>query len=98
MKPTTISAEAFTHCHQRQEHIFNDFCMEAIKLLRKSPQGLTVAAVQKSVGMSYKTTMRVLALVAVERDGKFYPKPKGVRKSNRRFRHSLNLFLYQLQF
>lgn len=72
MKPTAISAEAFAQCHQRQEHIFNDFCMEAIKLLRKSPQGLTVATVQKSVGMSYKTAMRVLALVAVEKDGKFY--------------------------
>lgn len=58
MKSTTISTEAFIHCHQRQEHIFNDFCTTAIRLLKSNPQGLTVASVQKSAGMSYKTAGR----------------------------------------
>lgn len=67
-----ISVEALIHCHQRQELIFNDFCEAAIRLLKDNPHGMTSASVQRSVGMPYKTAMRVLALVAVEKDGKFY--------------------------
>lgn len=70
----SFDTEARLFCQQQQELIFNEFCMLAIKLLTKNPQGLTIANVQTCIGMSYKTAMRVLALVAVERDGKFYLK------------------------
>lgn len=70
----SLDTEARLYCQQQQELIFNEFCMQVIKLLTKSPQGLTIANVQSCVGMSYKTAMRVLALVAVEQDGKFYLK------------------------
>lgn len=69
-----FDTEARLFCQQQQELIFNEFCMQVIKLLTKNPQGLTIANVQTCIGMSYKTAMRVLALVAVERDGKFYLK------------------------
>lgn len=68
-----FDTEARLFCQQQQELIFNEFCNQVIKLLTKNPQGLTIANVQTCVGMSYKTAMRVLALVAVEKDGKFYP-------------------------
>lgn len=69
----SFDTEARLYCQQQQELIFNEFCMQVAKLLTKSHDGLTVANVQRCVGMSYKTAMRVLALVAVEKDGKFYP-------------------------
>lgn len=50
------------------------FCQERQELLRRNPMGLTVANTQRQIGMSYKAAMRVLALVAVEKDGKFYPR------------------------
>lgn len=70
----SLDTEARLYCQQQQELIFNEFCMQVAKLLTKSHDGLTVANVQRCVGMSYKTAMRVLALVAVEKDGRFYPK------------------------
>lgn len=70
----SLDTEARLYCQQQQELIFNEFCMQVAKLLTKSHEGLTIASVQKCVGMSYKTAMRVLALVAVETDGRFYPK------------------------
>lgn len=69
----SFDMDARLFCQQRQELIFNEFCTQVIKLLKKSPEGLTIANVQTCVGMSHKTAMRVLALVAVEKDGKFYP-------------------------
>lgn len=73
MDRKSFDTEARLFCQQQQELIFNEFCNQVIKLLTKNPQGLTIANVQTCIGMSYKTAMRVLALVAVEKDGKFYP-------------------------
>lgn len=72
MNRKLFDTEARLFCQQQQELIFNEFCMQVIKLLTKNPQGLTIANVQTCIGMSYKTAMRVLALVAVGKDGKFY--------------------------
>lgn len=55
---------------------FNDYCHLATKLLSSNPQGLTLPIIQSTVGMSAKTAKRVLAGVADEKDGKYYPKPK----------------------
>lgn len=56
---------------------FNDYCHLTDKLLSSNPQGLTLPTVQMSVGLSAKTARRILALVATERDGKYYPRHKG---------------------
>ena len=71
----SFDAEARLFCQQHQELIFNGCCMQVIRLLRKNPEGLTIANVQTCVSMSYKTAMQVLAAVAIERDGKFYHRP-----------------------
>lgn len=74
MGRTLMDMDARLYCQQQQELIFNEFCMQVIRLLRKNPEGLSAPNIQTCVGMSYKTAMRVLAVVAVERDGRFYPK------------------------
>lgn len=74
MSKTSMPMDARLFCQERQELVFNEFCLKVRRLLRHNPIGLTVANAQRQIGMSYKTAMRVLALVAVEKDGKFYPR------------------------
>ncbi|OOR89811.1 hypothetical protein [Moraxella bovis] len=74
MSRPSMVMDAQLFCQERQELVFNEFCLKVQQLLRHNPTGLTVANVQRQIGMSYKTAMRVLALVAVEKDGKFYPR------------------------
>ncbi|OAV32183.1 hypothetical protein AO367_0168 [Moraxella catarrhalis] len=69
-----MAMDARLFCQERQELIFNGCCMQVIRLLRKNPEGLSAPNIQKCVGMSYKTAMQVLAVAAIERDGKFYLK------------------------
>ena len=71
----SFDTEARLFCQQQQELIFNGCCMQVIRLLRKNPEGLSAPNIQKCVGMSYKTAMQVLAVAAIERDGKFYHRP-----------------------
>lgn len=74
MSRSSMAMDARLFCQERQELVFNEFCLKVKQLLRHNPTGLTVANTQRQIGMSYKTAMRVLALVAVEKDGKFYPR------------------------
>ena len=56
---------------------FNDYCHLTTRLLSTNPHGLTLPIIQTTVGMSAKTAKRVLAGVAKEKDGKYYPKTRG---------------------
>lgn len=67
-----MAMDARVFCQEQQELVFNEFYFKVQQLLRRNPAGLTVVNTQRQIGMSYKTAMRVLALVAVEKDGKFY--------------------------
>lgn len=69
---TSMAMDARVFCQEQQELVFNEFYFKVQQLLRRNPAGLTVVNTQRQIGMSYKTAMRVLALVAVEKDGKFY--------------------------
>lgn len=70
--PPDVIFQRNTRLQQR----FNDYCHLTNKLLSSNPQGLTLPVIQSTVGMSAKTAKRVLAGVADEKDGKYYPKPK----------------------
>lgn len=74
------SAEAVAFKNERLTLIFDGYCSLTRKLLGDNQQGLTLPIIQSTIGMSAKTAKRVLTRVATERDGKYYPQAKGVRK------------------
>lgn len=53
---------------------FGTHCHEVRKLLRQHPHGMTLPNVQQAAQLSVKTAKSVLALVALEKDGRFYAK------------------------
>lgn len=73
---STIPPDVISLRNARLQCRFNDYCHLTDKLLSSNPQGLTLPIIQSTVGMSAKTAKRVLAGVADEKDGKYYPKPK----------------------
>lgn len=75
-----INAEAVQYRKWRLALRFREHCELTAILLRNNPHGLELPTIQKVVGMSAKTAKRVLAEVATERDGKYYPQAKGARK------------------
>lgn len=77
---STIPPDVVSLHNARLQCQFNDYCHLTTKLLSDNPQGLTLPIIQSKVGMSAKTAKRVLAGVADEKDGKYYPKSKGARK------------------
>ncbi|MCG7412258.1 hypothetical protein [Moraxella nonliquefaciens] len=64
---------------QRDQQI-SEYCHLTTKLLATNQQGLSLPVIQTTVGISTKTAKRVLAGMADEKDGKYYPKLKGARK------------------
>lgn len=67
-----ISVEAIAHHRKRQIHQFGDYCYLTQQLLMSNPQGLKKHKVQSAIGISEKTASRVLAWVAIEKDGKYF--------------------------
>lgn len=53
---------------------YRTYCYEVRKLLRQNPNGMTLSHAQQAAKLSVKTAKSVLALVAVEKDGRFYTK------------------------
>lgn len=56
----------------RKRWDYGTYCYEVRKLLRQHPDGMTLPNVQRNAQLSIRTAKSVLALVAVEKDGKFY--------------------------
>lgn len=69
--------DVITYRKARLQREQDEHCHLTTRLLTANPQGLTLPTVQMSVGLSAKTARRILALVATERDGKYYPRHKG---------------------
>lgn len=66
---------------QRKERWdYGTYCYEVRKLLRQHPDGMTLPNVQRNAQLSVKTAKSVLALVAVEKDGKFYQQKPTTRR------------------
>lgn len=70
--PNHLSKEAIANHHERPAVQSGDYCHLAQRLLIANPQGLRKQVIQMTVGISAKTADRVLTLVAVERDGKYF--------------------------
>lgn len=74
-----INAEAVAWKREGLAFRFHEYCQLTATLLKNNPHGLELPTIQKVVGMSAKTAKRVLTQVAVQREDKYYPKPKGVK-------------------
>ncbi|MBE9597144.1 hypothetical protein [Moraxella sp. K2450] len=73
--------EAIVHRQRGERWMFGTLCHQTSHLLHQHPQGMTLASVQRVIGLSAKTAKAVLSAVAVEKDGKFY---YGDRKQRQR--------------
>lgn len=67
-----IPNEAILHRQRGERWMFGTLCHQTSHLLCQHPQGMTLASVQRVIGLSAKTAKAVLGVVAVEKDGKFY--------------------------
>lgn len=71
-----ITAETLAWRNEQQAMKFDGYCHLTSVLLTSNPQGLTLATIQRVVGLSARTAHRVLAKVAIETNGKYYPKTR----------------------
>lgn len=72
MSDVYIPFESRQYAQHRQRWDFGAYCYTVRKLLRQHPEGMTLPNVQRNAQLSVKTAKSVLALVVVERNGKFY--------------------------
>lgn len=75
---STIEASVYRDAKSFNRHLcktqFDECCIKAVNALRENPYGLSLQQVQTSAGLSLKTTKLVLAQVAIELKGRYYPK------------------------
>ncbi len=69
---TEVSAEAVRFKQEGQARQFDLFVNRTLMLLSDHPQGMTLASVQRVIGMSAKTAKAVLSVTAEQRDGRFF--------------------------